>query len=173
VQTRSGAAGCLWLASESAREMIDEARSWVPCETGGVLLGWRRGPDVVVTHVIDAGPRAQHGQTWFRPDSDWQADRIARLYEDSGRTLSYLGDWHTHPDGRPVPSRRDVRTLRCIAGAAEARCPDPVMLIWGSTGSSADWMPGAFTLRAPGWLGRWRRAHELPIQLTRPRTTPP
>lgn len=145
----------VWCDSGPWKEMATEASHRGPLESGGVLLGWRNGADVVVSHVVGPGPDAQHERTAFHPDSTWQAARISELYEESGRRLEYLGDWHTHPYGRPWPSRRDERTLRHIAGSSEARCPDPIMLILGSTeadGVSA-WSAGAFVLHDGS---RWR-----------------
>jgi integrative and conjugative element protein (TIGR02256 family) len=135
--------------------MVTEAARHGPLETGGVLLGWRNGDDVVVSRVVGPGPGAQHESSTFHPDSEWQAARIADLYEQAGRRMEYLGDWHTHPGGRPRPSRRDERTLRHIARTAEARCPDPVMVILGSAaaGDASVWKAGAFVLQDGS---RWR-----------------
>ena len=157
----------LWWESTPWQEMITEASDRELLETGGVLLGWRNGADVVVSHVVGPGPGAQHERTTFHPDSAWQAERIAELYELSGRRLEYLGDWHTHPGGRPWPSRRDAGTLRHIAASAEARCPDPVMVILGSAAAdeASAWKVGAFVLRDGSRWRVWRRhvtwAHSL------------
>lgn len=153
--SKSHGRGTLWCESGPWQEMVAEASDRGLRETGGVLLGWRNGADVVVSHVVGPGPNAQHRRTAFHPDSAWQAARIGELYEESGRRLEYLGDWHTHPGGRPWPSRRDERTLRHIAGSAEARCPDPVMVILGSSRADEDsaWRVGAFVRRA---CSRWR-----------------
>lgn len=156
--SKSDARVTLWWESTPWQEMITEASERGPLETGGVLLGWRDGADVVVSHVVGPGPGAQHEPTTFHPDSVWQAARLAELYEQSGRRLEYLGDWHTHPGGRPWPSRRDERTLRHIAAWAEARCPDPVMVILGSAVAedASAWKAGAFVLRVTS-LWRLRR----------------
>lgn len=156
----------LWWESTPWQEMNTEASNRGPLETGGLLLGWRNGADVVVSHVVGPGPGAQHEPTTFHPDSVWQAARVAELYEQSGRRLDYLGDWHTHPGGRPWPSRRDERTLRHIAASPEARCPDPVMVILGSAvaGEASAWGVGAFVLRG-GARWRPRRASVTSVRL--------
>lgn len=164
--SKSNARMTLWWESAPCQEMITEASDRDPLETGGVLLGWRTGADVVVSHLVGPGPGAQHEPTAFHPDSDWQAARIAELYEQSGRRLEYLGDWHTHPGGRPWPSRRDERTLRHIAASVEARCPDPVMVILGSAGAdeASVWNVGAFVL-ASGSKWRLRRPRVMSARL--------
>ena len=154
----------VWFTAAHWREMTDAAsfrapRGHIALETGGVLLGWRDSHNVVVEHVIGPGPGARHERMSFQPDASWQQARIAQLYEQSGRRLSYLGDWHTHPGGSPVPSRRDDRTLQHIASSSEARCPDPVMVIMGDAGGSPNrrWAARAFVLRDPTWWRVWER----------------
>lgn len=100
-------------------------------ETGGVLLGWRSPGHICVTNMVGPGPAARHDKASFDPDAEWQATQIAQLYAESGRRLSYLGDWHTHPGATPNPSARDRQTLRTIARHPPARCPQPVMVILG------------------------------------------
>jgi integrative and conjugative element protein (TIGR02256 family) len=130
--------------AEPVREcMLRWADEFYPLEVGGVLLGYRLGGRVEIAHAIGPGPGASHGRFRFEPDSEWQFEQISLLYESSGRRLSYLGDWHTHPRGRPTPSRRDRDTMRAIAHYPEARCPEPIMLILGGR-------PGSWSCQAHG-----------------------
>jgi integrative and conjugative element protein (TIGR02256 family) len=125
------APGRLWLATDALDAMVAEARHKEPLESGGVLLGWRdtAGTELVVAGVLGPGPGATHRRTKFSPDTNWQRKKIAAAYETSGRKVSYLGDWHSHPGGDATPSRRDERTARRIARSRSARAPGPVMLI--------------------------------------------
>lgn len=147
----------LWLDQTDWDGLVVEASRHAGAETGGVLMGWRSDVDVVVTHVIGPGPSARHEASSFCPDSEWQDAQIANLYEQSGRRLAYLGDWHTHPGGKAWPSRRDERTLRHIASTALARCPDPIMLILGhgARAEAASWQEGVFVLRDRPRLCWW------------------
>ena len=117
----------LWWEQAPRVDMAAEAQAALPHETGGLLLGWTSTSDIVITHTIGPGPGAEHQPTGFTPDRDWQYAQIDELYAESGRTLQYLGDWHTHPDGLPRPSALDVSLLRKIATTPESRCPRPVM----------------------------------------------
>ena len=109
--------------------MCEETSRALPNETGGVLLGYwiRERREVVVSGVVGPGPRARNTRKSFRPDYAFQENEIARLYQQSGRRLQYLGDWHSHPTGGISLSRKDKRTLREIASFAQARCPTPLM----------------------------------------------
>lgn len=136
----------LWLARQVLSALVEEASRAAPAETGGVLLGYRAAPDgePVATHAVGPGPGAIHERHRFVPDHEYQLAEIARLYEESGRRLDYLGDWHTHPGGAAYLSQSDRATLRRIAAARAARASRAVMLILAP---GPDWEPSA-------WLGR-------------------
>ena len=138
------ASGRLWLADDASETMLAEARRTEPLESGGVLLGWQdpAGLELVVARVLGPGPVATHRRTKFSPDTDWQRAEIAAAYEASGRRLSYLGDWHSHPGGGELPSRRDEKTARRIARSRSARAPRPVMLILA--GKKKNWHPAPY-----------------------------
>lgn len=127
-----------------------EAARTYPEETGGVLLGFRDRDDEEVVQVmtqVGPGPDAVHERHRFQPDSCWQDDQIARIYQESGRIATYLGDWHSHPGGSPKPSKLDRSTARRIARCKDARAPRPLMLILG--GQPGSWSPAAYC------AGRW------------------
>jgi integrative and conjugative element protein (TIGR02256 family) len=124
-------ATAIWIGLEDVENLRAQATAAVPHETGGVLLGyWSETGDVVVTHVIDAGRKAKRTRTTFEPDYVYQEKEIAKIYERSGRRLSYLGDWHSHPPGGgSTLSATDRRTLKTIAKCHAARAKDPVMIL--------------------------------------------
>lgn len=150
--------------------MRREADRAAPFETGGVLLGyWTREPtaddggEVVVTAVIGPGPGAVHQRWVFMPDHDYHESEVERVYEVSGRQWTYLGDWHTHPDGPAHLSNKDRVTLRRIASAASARAPHPMMLLLAG---GRPWRPYAWSAIL-GPARRWRRPplETLPLRV--------
>lgn len=120
-------------------------------------MGWRHGGDVQVTDRVGPGPDALHCGSVFEPDQAWQEAEIARVYRQSGRRSTYLGDYHTHPGGRPRPSRRDREVARLIASSPEARIARPIMMIVGLTAA------GMVRARAFEWTGRRLRSIRLVI----------
>ena len=116
------------------------AHGWkhFPLETGGILLGKTTGHEITVTHVIGPGPDAEHQRYKFLPDTDWQAAQVAGAWAED-QTTTYLGDWHTHPEGTTRLSALDEQTARGIAAYGPARQPNPVMLVLAlsRTGNSA------------------------------------
>lgn len=76
-------------------------------ESGGILLGYRRGEHL---HVVQATTPQKNDVasrcSFTRKDPFHQSAALAKWHE-SGETLDYLGDWHTHPEYEPSPSRVD------------------------------------------------------------------
>jgi integrative and conjugative element protein (TIGR02256 family) len=90
-----------------------------------------------VTDVIGPGPNAKHMKTAYLPDHEHQEREVARIYQNSGRRTTYVGDWHTHSNGRLDLSRIDAATLKTISGHPPARLRHPVMTI--ISGRPGDW----------------------------------
>lgn len=105
----------VWLARHALNAMKTEGAEKYPLESGGILLGWRRGEDKVVADIVGPGANALHGRTRFLPDHKWQVSEIDRIFRETKGDIDYLGDWHTHPDGVAAMSDEDSRTLSRIA----------------------------------------------------------
>lgn len=133
-----------WLRTDVLAELLAEADCQAPLETGGVLLGYwsADSSEPVITHAIGPGPCAEHDYQRFLPDHEFHLKEIARLYAQSGRSLSYLGDWHSHPAGCGALSRKDRMTLRQIASETDARASRPMMLILAN---GSPWEPVVWT----------------------------
>lgn len=86
-------------------------------EAGGILLGFRRGDHLqVVTATTPQLADRRHSYSFHRRDREHQ--RIAtRYWKDSGETMDYLGEWHTHPTISPSPSVVDRTEWQVICGA--------------------------------------------------------
>ncbi len=121
----------VWVGRAIWNTLMAEADDKAPLETGGLLLGYFGSvpTESVVADIIGPGPKAVHRKESFVPDAEHQERELARRYEDSGRLLAYVGDWHTHPTGSGGLSPTDARTLRKIARSRSARIPVPLMLV--------------------------------------------
>jgi integrative and conjugative element protein (TIGR02256 family) len=113
--------------------MLDDATRWSPDETGGMLVGYRTEHHgrlaIVITGLIDAGPKATRSTAQFVPDGRWQQQQLEDVYEGSGRITTYLGDWHSHPRGRARPSAKDLATFARVAAGPESGTHLPLALI--------------------------------------------
>ncbi len=68
----------VWLPVHLLAEMAVAADVWAPLEAGGVLAGYwsTEYSEAVVTHVIGAGPRAEHRTDGMTPDADYQESEL-------------------------------------------------------------------------------------------------
>lgn len=119
----------IWINEIALDEILAGGNEWLPRETGGVLIGYLTENEYVITHVIGPGPKAKHGYLNFEPDQEFHEAEIARMYNESKRTLTYLGDWHTHPNSTAYLSSIDKRTAKKIASHKKARLSSPLMLV--------------------------------------------
>lgn len=142
--------GEVWIPRGAVADMLDESELWWPLETGGVLLGYEAGADVVVERMVGPGGQAEHSSKGYKPDDAFHADQMDRAFRESTGAIYYLGDWHTHPGGSVRMSRKDQLTLADIANFQASHQPHPLMLI-AARGDGDPWRFAAWRL-----TGRWR-----------------
>lgn len=119
----------IWIDA-AARELIAvEAVRRRFRETGGTLFGYRADDDFVIAHAKPPGARAKHRRTRYLPHVDDVQEEIDEVFLGSEGAFRYLGEWHTHPGGRAVPSATDERSAERIATASETDLAEPVVLI--------------------------------------------
>ncbi len=118
-----------YLSFTNYQKIIREVDNSYPQESGGVLMGYWGNylKEVAITHIIGPGPNAEHGNVFFRPDYKWQEDEIKIIYQKTDRKITYLGDWHSHPNASAALSFKDRFTLLRIAKYLPARAPHPLM----------------------------------------------
>src|SRR4051812_10740880 len=88
-----------------------------PNETGGILIG-RYSEDLRIATVTRAETKTSDsisGRTWFIRGRSGLTKLLGQLW---GSGQYYLGEWHTHPEGPPVPSTTDDAQLQRIAREA-------------------------------------------------------
>lgn len=76
-------------------------------ESGGILLGYRRGKHLHIVQATTPQKKDVASRCSFtRKDPFHQSVALAK-WRESGEILGYVGDWHTHPEYEPSPSRID------------------------------------------------------------------
>ena len=86
-------------------------------EAGGILLGFRRGAHLHVTAATVPQPVDHSNRYWFKRSATSHQEIALTRSQDIGQTMDYLGDWHTHPEPRPIPSGHDVGEWRKICAS--------------------------------------------------------
>lgn len=135
----------VWISSKAKIQILNLVQDFYPKEVGGLLWGYQipKQKCNVITDIVGPGPNAQHSIANFIPDYGYQEYKIAKLYEKD-RRFSYIGDWHSHPDGLSFLSRKDKKTLRRISRYRPARLGCPLMLV--VAGSPSNWTITAYQL---------------------------
>lgn len=99
-------------------------------ETGGILIG-KYCEDHCIAVIEEATPvppdSTRNGSSFVRGTSGLRS----RLREAWQRGSYYLGEWHSHPKSKPLPSDTDKATLASIASNPNMHCTNPVLFIIG------------------------------------------
>jgi integrative and conjugative element protein (TIGR02256 family) len=84
-------------------------------EAGGILIGCYRGSHIEITEC--SGPLRCDSRSKLRFDRDDPGHQeLAKMrWKESGRVLTFVGEWHTHPEPSPTPSSIDLKTWREVA----------------------------------------------------------
>lgn len=109
--------GLLILPRHIIAEIQAERVKQLPRETGGFLIGLRRGPHIEVTDLTRQGPLDVATARSFTRSDPKHAREISSAWKASGALASIVGDWHSHPYGSAAPSPTDRKAWRTLARA--------------------------------------------------------
>lgn len=97
----------------------------LPLEGGGILLGYREGPRIVVTHALVVATGSATTNRYVRDDV--RANALLREFLASREPedpTGYIGEWHSHP-APSEPSTIDISAIRATAKASDG----PIALV--------------------------------------------
>ena len=120
-----------WVARN---ERVGNSRS----ETGGVLFG-QRDQAAGVLWVDEASgppPDSVASPEEFVCSTDGVAELNAEKRARTRRSTTFVGMWHTHPDGRALPSPRDIASMSQLVSLEPL--PEVLMLIHGTESESRE-----------------------------------
>jgi integrative and conjugative element protein (TIGR02256 family) len=81
-------------------------------ESGGVLLGRRRGDHIEIIAVTEPGPGDIRQRAFFHRRDPSHQESAIRFWQESNGEVDYVGEWHTHPEFHPTPSHLDCEQWR-------------------------------------------------------------
>lgn len=125
------------LPTKVLRMIQGERARYLPKETGGFLIGIRRGPHIEVTSLTLQGPHDRATGTSFERRCSSHRERIHAAWRSSNSLETLVGDWHSHPHGSADASgidRSAWRTLvqaskRVVIGLVDAGAPMPKLYV--------------------------------------------
>ncbi|MFE2541000.1 Mov34/MPN/PAD-1 family protein [Actinacidiphila glaucinigra] len=131
----------VYLTAPAAEAITTELRTADhTTETGGILLGHHTHDHAVIHHAGTPGPAAVRTPTYFLRDLA-HAQALAGTAFAHDRSI-WIGEWHTHPTGAPIPSERDTATYRQLLGDPELGFHSVISLIFAAhddTWTAAAW----------------------------------
>ncbi|UGS88497.1 Mov34/MPN/PAD-1 family protein (plasmid) [Ralstonia wenshanensis] len=98
-------------------------------ESGGILLGYRRGMHLHVSTMTTPQPGDTQHRYGFQRQAQQHQKIALEQWKAEHETMDYIGEWHTHPETNPTPSSIDTREWRKIC---HARSEPMVFLIAGT-----------------------------------------
>ena len=150
------APGAIRLPAAVAGDLKSTAEAAWPHEACGLLIGRRASDAFEVRRAIAAANRAADPATAFEIDPQLWLDTRAAL-ERAGGDDAIIGCWHSHPNGNPAPSPRDLEAawepgfLWLIVPVQDGRAAQPTAHLFEAG-------PGDEPVRSA------RRFHLLPIR---------
>lgn len=121
--------------NESVSRTLHDLRARkLPNETGGVLVG-HHDQEHRILYVADALPSPPDSEEWptvYIRGCEGLRDEVRRIEDCTGGMLTYVGEWHSHPDGRGVaPSDEDRKVFAWLGEHMAMDCLPPLMVIVG------------------------------------------
>lgn len=125
--------GLIYIRESLINSIIDQTLFSEPLETGGMLLGYIEQRNYYVVDLVDAGPEAVHEREYFLPDGKYQQPILEQKFFESNGKVTFLGDWHSHPNADSYLSNLDMKTLKNISEDEGAQIACPIFIIIGTT----------------------------------------
>lgn len=124
----------LGLTIEVTEEILNEIKSAAlhhyPKEFGGIFLGrYECGNKVAVVEKMLLPIKYRNTRVHFERGAEKLNDRIEKEFEMSNGKTIYIGEWHSHPDARAIPSGTDVASISEIANTQTVMIENPILLI--------------------------------------------
>lgn len=118
-----------------------------PQETGGILVGYYTPEhDCAVITALGGPPEDSIcGPRFFKRGTKGIHRWISQLWRKQKHF--YLGEWHFHPGGTPVPSPDDREQMQILSKDKKLQCPEPILLIIGGNPKGA-WSVNAYVYPA-------------------------
>ncbi len=133
-------AGKVVIAPEVYRNLQQYRQNGRKHETGGALAGYKVDDDTwVICSLMHPSPKNKSGRTWLERDLAAAQEFANRVHGQSAGQLTYIGEWHTHPEKHPTPSSADTGMLNDILSGSRPKPPFLFGLILGTHGDICLW----------------------------------
>lgn len=128
----------LEIEDELLSKIEDIGLKHCPKEYGGFLLGYYADDfkKLIITDFLLPN-NYKSTSIYFERNSVGLEETFIKYYNKTPSQY-YIGEWHTHPNGQPLPSMLDEMTIKEIAQNKTIAINNPVMLIIGYNNDKAN-----------------------------------
>ena len=101
-------------------------------ETGGILLGKfnKENRVVEITEVYELKTNF-FSKILYKKSARKAQKIINRRWNETDGVINYIGEWHTHPNMKAVPSSTDINSLKEISEKVKGVLPGTILIIAG------------------------------------------
>lgn len=126
-----------FIITDSAFNIINDfiQRDPASFEAGGQLFAMIKDKDVIIEVATPPDTMAKRSRYSFWPFRKKERQDIEYYFK---KGLHYVGDWHTHPQKFPIPSKEDLDTVKSIFCASAHELNFLILLIIGNSGQMHD-----------------------------------
>lgn len=118
----------LYISNETLSKIKQELLHYYPNEFGGVFVGYKQG-DLIIIDDILIPDDFENGKTIFVRRPGTLNDRLELIFNETKGKITYIGEWHSHPDGPPSPSSTDIDAMREIVNTKKIGNSNPILMI--------------------------------------------
>lgn len=104
--------GYILLRSQVLNVLESFSQSEDQHESGGILLGSYRGDHIEVVHATNPAPSDDRSPVSFNRLRQCHQQSAEEMWAASNGTVTYIGEWHTHPELTPNPSQIDLNSWK-------------------------------------------------------------
>lgn len=121
-------------------DVVKVARRHYPNEVGSPLFGSYSddGHEARVSGIGPLSPDSRGTRSTFSRGVRGLREFFANLFKNSQGRMHYVGEWHSHPNGAPIPSGTDDANMMAIARDPKAECPECIEIIVGISAQTTE-----------------------------------
>ena len=86
------------------------------------MIGSYRGPHIEVVDCTEPGAADKATLSSFTRRDERHQEAATEAWRKSHRRQTYVGEWHSHPFGRPIPSGTDRRAWQSVVAKLSVPC---------------------------------------------------
>lgn len=100
-------------------------------ESGGILIGQIKGNNVYIQKVTIPNQFDKATRNSFTRNKETAQIILNHEVVNSQNTITYLGEWHTHPEANPTPSGQDLKMIKEQYSLGKLNLPFVILIIRG------------------------------------------